>query len=78
MRIGEQRGEKCGEQRGKQLGERIGEQRGKAAVLLTQITLKFGEPPPAVVKRVNNAEIEQLDVWIRRILTATSLAELFA
>ena len=78
VRIGEQRGKQLGERIGEQRGERIGEQRGKAAVLLTQITLKFGEPPPAVVKRVNGAEIEQLDVWIRRILTANSLAELFA
>ncbi len=66
-------GEK-GEQRGKQQGEQI----GKANMLLTQITFKFGKPSQAVVKRVKNAEVEQLDSWSRRILTANSVAELFA
>ena len=78
VQIGEQRGEKRGKRLGERIGEQRGEQRGKAKMLLDLITLKFGEPSSAVVKRVNHAEIEQLDVWIRRILTANSLKELFA
>ena len=53
------------------------ERRGKANVLLELINLKFGAPSKTVVKRVTHADIEQLDVWIRRILTANSLRELF-
>ena len=46
-------------------------------MLLELISLKFGAPSKTVVKRVQSADIEQLDVWIRRILTANSLRELF-
>ena len=53
------------------------ERRGKAKMLLELISLKFGAPSKTVVKRVTHADIEQLDVWIRRILTANSLRELF-
>ncbi len=77
-RIEGEKGEQRGEQRGKRLGERIGEQIGKANMLLDLINFKFGKPSQAVVKRVKNAEVEQLDVWSRRILTANSVAELFA
>ena len=73
-----QRGKQEGKREGKQEGKREGEQIGKVNMLLTQITFKFGKPSQAVVKRVKNAEVEQLDVWSRRILTANSVAELFA
>jgi len=72
-RIEGEKAEKRGEKRGKQEGEQI----GKAKMLLELISLKFGAPSKTVVKRVTHADIEQLDVWIRRILTANSLRELF-
>ena len=56
--------------------EQRGEQIGKAKMLLELISLKFGAPSKTVVKRVQSADIEQLDVWIRRILTADSLEAL--
>ena len=57
--------------------EKRGKKEGKEEMLLELISLKFGTPSKTVVKRVQSADIEQLDVWIRRILTANSLRELF-
>ena len=76
-RIEGEKAEKRGKEEGEQIGEQRGEQRGKAKMLLELISLKFGAPSKTVVKRVTHADIGQLDVWIRRILTANSLRELF-
>ena len=77
VRIEGEKAEKRGKQEGKKEGKQEGEQIGKAKMLLELISLKFGTPSKTVVKRVQSADIEQLDVWIRRILTANSLRELF-
>jgi len=73
----EQRGKEKWRKEGKKEGKQEGKQEGKEEMLLELITLKFGAPSKTVVKRVQSADIEQLDVWIRRILTANSLRELF-
>jgi len=51
---------------------------GEALVLLKQITLKFGEPSEATLARVESASKDELDRWVERILTASTLDELFA
>ncbi len=54
------------------------QQRGEAEMLLRQISLKFGEPAPDVMARVHNASPDELHRWVERILTVSSLKELFA
>jgi hypothetical protein len=55
-----------------------GEAQGEAKVLLKQLQLKFGELPETVVQRVREARIEELDRWVERVITASSLDEVFA
>ncbi len=59
-------------------GRAEGRAEGEVAVLLRQITRKFGVPPTAVQDRLSAATPEQLQRWEARILDATSLEELFA
>ncbi len=50
-----------------------GEAHGRAALLLKQLTLRFGPPSQETRARVEAATIEQLDVWAERVLTQGSL-----
>lgn len=59
-------------------GERKGVAAGQQRLLLNQLRLKFGALPDAVVGRVESATTEHLDTWAARILTATTLAEVFS
>ena len=59
------------------LYERLQKQ-GEAETLLRQIALKFGTPNPETLKKVQNATKAELDTWVERILTVTSLDALFA
>ena len=59
-------------------GREEGRLQGRAEQLLRQIRLKFGEPPEAVLSRVEAATAEQLDRWAERILTADTLEDLLA
>ena len=59
-------------------GEQLGMQRGETKALLRQIQAKFGSPTPEQLQRIESAEIPQLDAWIDRILTASTLEELLA
>jgi predicted transposase/invertase (TIGR01784 family) len=52
-----------------------GETQGEAKVLLKLLQVKFGELPEAVVQRVRDARIEELDRWVERVLSATSIDE---
>lgn len=65
-------------QEGLQQGLQQGRQQERAAVLLKQLTLKFGSLPPACVTRIEAASYEQLERYIERVLTAESLEDLFA
>ena len=51
---------------------------GQQKTLLKLLSLKFGNLNDDAVKRIHNADADQLDRWIERILTAQSLTELFA
>jgi hypothetical protein len=59
-----------------QLVER-GRVEGQAELLLVQIRVRFGEVTPEVVSRVRSAEPAELERWAARILSVTSLSELF-
>jgi hypothetical protein len=62
-----------------QEGVKQGVKQGESAVLLRQLRQRFGNAIDAhIERRVATASSEQLDTWTMRVLTATSLAELFA
>ncbi|WP_020503458.1 DUF4351 domain-containing protein [Lamprocystis purpurea] len=60
---------------GIQKGHKEGRQEGEAAMLLRQITRKFGPPTEAVRERIARADSETLLEWSDRILTAQTLDE---
>jgi hypothetical protein len=61
-----------------QQGERAGFQEGERAVLLRQLRRRFSAQVDAVVElRVATASTEQIETWAERVLSATTLAELF-
>ena len=62
----------------RQEGIQIGESRGRAALLARQLQLKFGPLAEATQQRLQQAGDTQLDAWAERILSAQSLAEVFA
>jgi predicted transposase YdaD len=62
-------------------GERLreeGRQQGRQTFLLMQLETRFGALSSDVIQRVNAADVEALDVWGRRVLTAAELADVFA
>ncbi|WP_216908318.1 Rpn family recombination-promoting nuclease/putative transposase [Nocardia noduli] len=55
-----------------------GEARGRAKTLSEQLTLKFGVLPSATVHTIQTGQLTQLRTWTTRVLTATTLDEIFA
>ena len=47
-------------------------------VLLRQLTLRFGALPDDLVAQVNAADTTALDRWLDRLITAATLADVFA
>lgn len=45
---------------------------------IKELASRFGELPPALRQRVDDAEREDIERWALRILDATSLDEVFA
>lgn len=66
-----------GREQGRQQGLAEGEARGRAAMLLNQLTLKFGEPSAATRERVSKATVDELDAFAARVLGAQSLRDVF-
>ncbi len=58
-------------------GEAKGRQEGEAAVLLRQITLKFGPPTKTLKARLESADPDQLLEWAERLLGAETLEDVF-
>ncbi len=50
-----------------------GRQEGESAMLQRLITLKFGQPDPSILHRIETADTDTLLRWAERILTATTL-----
>jgi len=50
----------------------------RAEILLKHLGLRFGRLSAATQARVQGATAEQLDAWVERVLTARTLAEVFA
>lgn len=66
------------ERRAEIRGEARGQARGRIAVLLQQLTAKFGSLPQYVVERVQSGDAEQLQSWSVRILTAEQIEQVFS
>ncbi|HEX6812790.1 MAG TPA: DUF4351 domain-containing protein, partial [Planctomycetota bacterium] len=61
------------------VGEKLieeGRQEGAQRTLLMQIEQRFGAVHPTVAQRVEEASPDQIDRWLRRILTAATLDDL--
>ena len=54
-----------------------GRAEGQAEMLLRLIAARFGTPPPSIAARVRAASSVQLEQWAERVLTASSVTELF-
>lgn len=59
-------------------GEAKGRIEGQAALLLKQLTLRFGPPSEATRARVTAASPAQLETWAERVLDASSLHDVLA
>ena len=58
--------------------EARGEARGLAGVLLDQLAERFGSLDPSVERVVREAEVAQLKLWFRRVLTADGVDEVLS
>jgi hypothetical protein len=61
--------------RAKYRGE--GQLNGERQILGRLLRKRFGELPPAITQRLQQAQLEELERWSERLLDAGSLAELF-
>jgi predicted transposase YdaD len=67
-----------GRQEGREEGRQEGRQEGRAELVLRQLQLKFGTVGPSERAVVEAADLETLDRYAERVLTAMSLAEVLA
>jgi hypothetical protein len=58
-------------------GEKRGEKRGEANALLILFQTKFGTPVPAVEQQIYEAPLDQVQHWLKRILTVDRPEDLF-
>ena len=66
-----------GREEGKTEGLEQGRAVGKAETLGKQLTLKFGGLSQGVAERLRVASEAELDCWLERILSASTLDEVF-
>jgi len=59
-------------------GEARGEAKGRVAVLREFLQAKFGELPPSAEDRLQTAMPDQLLHWTKRVLTASTLEQVFS
>jgi flagellar biosynthesis/type III secretory pathway protein FliH len=76
------RGRKQGREQGREEGREEGLEKGRAEarreMLLEQLHARFGRLPRSVPERVQAADTAQVKRWLLRVVTATTLAEVFA
>ncbi|MCD2448841.1 hypothetical protein GO003_000295 [Methylicorpusculum oleiharenae] len=71
-------GEEIGEKRGQKIGEERGQKKEALRLLIKLTSLKYGELPDWALQKMEQADIQQLEIWSERILTAESLESLLA
>jgi len=68
-----------GRQQGLEQGRQQGLQQAIQVLLLRQLRLRFGDAVDShVEQRIGTASVEQLETWSMRVISAATLAELFA
>ena len=70
--------ERLGRQEGRQKGREEGREEGLREVILAQFEEKFGPPDAPIRRIVEKASQEQILLWAKKILTASSQDEIFA
>jgi hypothetical protein len=63
---------------GRQEGRQEGHQEGEVRVLLRQLRKRFGDLPGWAEERLRQASSGMLETWSERILTASTLDEVFS
>lgn len=72
-----ERGIQRGIQQGIQQGEQRGTIRAKQETLMDLMQLRFGPLPQSLMQRIQSIqEIDQLNVFLRRVITTTRLEEM--
>jgi len=77
MKKGEKEGMQQGMQQGIQQGMQQGMQQGGYKILSTQLTHRFGDLPKWASEKIDNADIETIEKWSLRLLSANKLDEVF-
>ncbi|MFZ5891422.1 MAG: Rpn family recombination-promoting nuclease/putative transposase [Myxococcota bacterium] len=77
-REGRVEGRAEGRVEGRAEGRVEGRAEGRAEVLLEQLAERFGELPTSVHERVQHASLDELRIWSRRVLSASSIEAVFA
>ena len=65
-------------QQGREEGREEGRKEGQAALLLRLLSLRFGDPSSELLARIHAASDAELTRWAERILTASTLDDVFA
>ncbi len=63
-----------GRREGRAEGKAEGHIQGQRAVLIRQLTTRFGQLPQATADRIANASSVEVELWVERVLSAPSLA----
>jgi flagellar biosynthesis/type III secretory pathway protein FliH len=67
-----------GAKKARKEGRDEGRDEGRREMLLKQLAAKFGPLPDSATARVQKASAAEVEAWTLRVLTAASLAEVFA
>ncbi len=59
-------------------GRKEGEEAGQRAIILRQLTKRFGPLDPAVLAQVEQASVSTLELWADRILSADTLDQILS
>ena len=70
--------ERLGRREGRREGLQEGHQEGQREVVLALFEEKFGPPEAPILRRIEEAGQEQILLWAKRLLTASSQDEVFA
>ncbi|WP_353570769.1 DUF4351 domain-containing protein [Candidatus Albibeggiatoa sp. nov. BB20] len=69
--------ERLATERGMQQGVQLGLLQGEQNLLLRLLTKRFGSLTEQLNNKIRQANLEQLELWSERILTASSIKEVF-
>lgn len=66
-----------GEARGAVRAEARGAARARTEILVDLLGIKFGSIPRAVIRKIETGSREETRTWLRRIVTADTLDQIF-